>query len=52
MSSILSFMAKAVNTYVHVISLFLIFNKFAKISKKLFTLSLWGIVCIILRKKV
>ena len=34
---------KAVNTYVHVISLFFIFNKYAKISN-FFTLSLWSVV--------
>ena len=51
LSSILSFMAKAVNTYEHVISFFIL-NTFAKKKKKtFFTLSLWGIVCRILWKK-
>ncbi len=47
LSSILSVMAKAVNTYVHVI---FIFNKFANFKHTSFTLSLCGIVCRILRK--
>ncbi len=52
LSLILSVMAKAVNTYVHVIFFsFFIFNKLAKISKQTsFTLSLWGIVFRILWK--
>ncbi len=48
LSSILSVMAKTVNTYVHVIfSFFIICKDFKQTS---FTLSLWGIVCRILRK--
>ena len=41
LSSILSFMATAVNTYVHVI-----FNTFAKISKKRFSCCHYGVLCV------
>ena len=44
LSSILSVMAKAVNTYVHVIFLFFIFNKFAKISNKLLSRCHYGVL--------
>ena len=45
-------LAKGVNTYVHAIFQFFIFNTFARISKKpFFALSLWGIVCRLMRRK-
>ncbi len=46
LSSILSVTAKGVNTYVHVI----LFSPFEDFKQTSFTLSLWGIVCRILRK--
>ena len=46
LSSISDLIAKGLNTYVKKMFLFLVFNTFAKMSKKtIFILSLWGIVC-------
>jgi hypothetical protein len=48
-SSISSLIAKGLNTYVKKVFLFFIFNKLATISQPVLTLSLWSIVCRLLR---
>ena len=44
LSSITSLIAKGLNTYVN--KLFLFFHKFAKISKHLFSLCHYGVLCV------
>lgn len=46
MSSILSLMAKVVNTYVPVMFFIFIFNKCAKISKIIFLPCLYAVLCV------